>query len=353
MSCFDNVIGLSKRDCNCLPSKPVDFTILNASKSGYYVDNTKWSVTLNDDIFTDCSSSGIWQTFKESRDEAIIDLNAHLLQEIGNYQTPRYGNIQATIGEKQKYTLNINQLSRDFLGLKIRPITARGSVLTIRSLGLAIAESGTYNIKLVKEDGTVLFNQDVTGGSNTITSVSVTWKYRFTKLESLYLVYDRQDGFPINTELYCQPCDSSRPYYTTQVYVRGIQSDGTTMTNLVESVEGNRSYGLFVDFTFQCDYIDWLCDMHDDFWATNPFGALYAKCLQLYSSYYLNERIIKSNKINYYTLTDGEYLTKLNAEIMGVLSELVPELASRLPDDFVDCFCRKSYGNQEIRTLIV
>lgn len=353
MSCFDNVIGLSNRDCNCLPAKPGDFSTLNATKSGYYVDNSKWTVTLNDDIFDDCSSSGIWQTLKESRDEAIVDLNAHLLSEIGNYQTPRYGNIKDTIGEKQKYTLNINQLSRDYLGLKIRPISARGSVLTIRSLGLAIAEAGTYNVKLIKEDGTELFNQDVTGGSNNVTEVSVTWKHRFTKMENLYLVYDRQDGFPINSELYCPTCDNSKPYYTTQLHVRGVQSDGVTMTNLAESVQGNYSYGLFVDFTYQCDYLDWLCDMYDDFWSTTQFGTLYAKCLQLYSSYYLNEKIIKSNKINYYTLTDGEYLMKLNSEIMQILSEIVPELAGRLPDSFVDCFCRKSYQNQEIRTLTI
>lgn len=351
MSCLDNVIGLSQRDCNCLPAKPADFATKNASYSGYYVDNTEWSYPLNDDIFDDCSSSGIWDMLETARDEAVIDLNAHLLQQIGNYQTPRFGNIKDTIGKKEKYTTNLNSVSRDFLGLKIQPFNPRGTILTIRSVGLAIAEAGTYTIKLVEEDGTLISSQAVTGGSNTVTSVSVTWRHRFLTNEPIYLVYERAGGYPTNSQLYCPSCTGSRPAYTQQLSVQGIQS--TSLTTLVDSTTSVNSYGLYVDFTYQCDYLDWLCDMFSDFWTTTPFGTLYAKVLQLYGSAKFNNKIIKSNKVNYYTLVEATDLIAKNQEIQEIVNELVPELASRLPDDFVDCFTCKSRHNMEVRTLII
>lgn len=353
MDCLINVIGLSSRDCDCLPSKPADFATENASYSGYYVDNSEWSFPLNDDIFSDCANSNIWQILKDARDEAILDLNAHLLQDISKYQTPRFGNISTTIGEQNKYRTNINSLSKDYLGVKITPRHPRGNVLTIRAIGLAIAESNTYTISLVNEDGTVLQSTTVVGGSNTVTTKAVTWKYRFTKYESLYIVYDRLSGFPINSQLYCPTCDGSRPYYTRQLDVRGFQSDGYTNAELVVGSTNALSHGLFLDFTYQCDYLEWLCDMYSDYWTTTSFGRLYAKLFQLYASLKLNNKIIKANNINYYTLVKGDDIIAKNQEIMTVLNETVPELAAQLPDDFVDCFSCRNRHNIENRTLII
>ena len=353
MDCLKNVIGLSRRDCNCLPAKPENFDTDNASYSGYYVDNDEWSFPLNDDIFLNCESSNIWQILKDCRDEAIIDLNAHLLTDISKYQTERFGNISATIGEHQKYRTNINSLSNDYLGLRITPYNPRGTVFTVRKIGLAIAEAGTYNVKLVNEDGTVLFNQDVSGGSNTITEVSVTWKHRFTKKETLYILYDRADGFPINSQLWCPTCNGKKPYYTQTIKVEGFQSDGITNADLVQGSSNHLSHGLFIDFTYQCDYLEWLCDMYQDYWTSTSFGRLYAKLFQLYASMKINNKIIKTNNINYYTLVKGDDIIAKNAEIVEVLNETVPELAAKLPDDFVDCFTCRNRHNMQIRTLIV
>lgn len=356
MDCLKYVIGLSQADCNCLEdvtAKPVDFATINQSYSGYYVDNDEWSIPLNDDIFVDCRGSGIWQTLADARDEAIIDLNAHLLTDISKYQTPRYGNVRATIGEHQKYRSNINGLTRDYLGLRIRPYHPRGNVLTIRSIGLAIAEAGTYTVQLVNEDGTVLQSTTVTGGSNTVTQTAVTWKYRFTKNETLYLLYDRQDGFPINSQLYCPSCSGHRPSYTQQVEIKGVTTNGITNDDLVRGSTNAYSYGLFVDFTYQCDYLEWLCDMYDDYWTSTSFGRLYAKLYQLYASMKFNNKIINSNRINYYTLVKGDDLIAKNNEIMEILNETMPELASQLPNDFVDCFSCRNRHNIQTRTLIV
>ena len=351
-----NTIGLSLRDCDCITTvKQVDFATLNLSKSGLYVDNTEFTTPLKDDVFVNCGDSGIWETLAESRAEALETLNLKLLTEVGNYQSKKFGNIADKFGQKETYAVNLNSLYGQFLGFSVKPKSPRGSVLKVNSLSLAIAEAGTYNVKLIKVDPNTLeqeelFAQDVVGGSNALSTVTVDWVYRFVGDETLYFGYNRANGFPLNTKTYCPTCNGSKPYYTKQLDVKGFDSTSQATMTTETLRTSSYTYGLYVDFNYQCDYLGWMEDRADSFFQDKPFGKLYAKILQMLSCFYFNNKILQSG-VSYYTLVEGNRLVEINSEIQEIVSELVPNLAVMLPSDFVDCFNCKPKHSVQVRTL--
>lgn len=355
ITCITNVIGISNRDCPCLEDKPDGWTATNTSHTGYMVDDPEYLVQLTSSIWSDCESDeSIWATLVEARLKAANDLVTRLLLSIGKTHTPLFGNINGQVGNDKNTTGALTAASSDWLGQRYTPQHI-GATLTMRKLTLRIDTAGTYTVGLYKEDGTLIGSTVdlVSVGSFTPVSKDVTMIHRFTDLKPVYLIYQRTGALPDNSQIYCPTCGNTQPFYYNYLGVSGVQASGLTSLGYSTTNYNAYNYGLFVDFTYQCDYLSWLCDRYTDFWATTPFGRLFGKLMQMLAAYHVNEKILNSVSVNHYTLVSAKEIVGIQDRIAKLSNELMPELARIMPDEFTDCFSCRSYNDMQRKEYII
>lgn len=344
MTCLTNVIGISERDCPCHVNKPGSWATINESKTDYYLDNYEWTRPVKGDIANDCQSGGWWDIMQDMRTDGLRDLRTHFFQEVGKYQTVSFGSIKDTIGQPKNANTNHTSLSRDIIGVRIVPAYCNGTILRINRIDLTIDVAQDYTISLYDQTlTTVLKSTTISAVSNTKTGVDVDWEINLRgDYDCFYLVYDRNGGLPYDIKIDCG-CASSKPVYLNYLATKGVKS--SDVAGLYQSTRDGFTYGLEVGFTFHCDYWDWLCDMDDYFWAETDFGRLFGKVYQMYASMKLNNYLANRPKMDYWSLVKREELLNLNTRIQKNLNQLIPLLASKLPNDFVDCFqCKSKHG---------
>lgn len=355
LTCITNVVGISTRDCPCLDAKPGDWSTVNTSKSGYYVDNPEFTIPLQTSVFEDCDDDGnIWDLYQAARNKAINDVVTRLLLSIGDFHSASFGNVKATIGQKKQSHANISGLTDNWVGHRYTPLHV-GATLTVRTVDLQIDLAGTYAIKLMKEDGTEIGSYDYTSAGSNASDVQspTTLTHRFTDLKPVYLVFDRGSGVPVNSEIYCPTCGGKTPYYYNYLNVAGVSTTDETNWKYATTANSHRNYGLFAEVTYQCDYLAWLCDTYDDFWSSTEFGRLFGKVLEMMASWHVNHKILNTANVNYYTLVAADTIAKQNVQIAKLVDEMIPVLASKLPNDFSNCFTCKSYHDMAVQEYII
>lgn len=358
MECLENVIGLSRTNCECF----TDESQYNESESGFYIDELEGLNITTIDKSQDCATGEIWDFLSKARTNAINDFKTDMMSAIAmNYKTSMktfdgiIGKARWDGSRSPNYTLS---------GLKIMPIPARKGILTIKKLYLAMNTSGTYTGYLYSSDQN---DNDDPLETFTITVTAQSWGSVELNYEkpmvsedgnriTYYLVIENQGNKVMNNTL---ACCGFKPNCST--YGRETQLDriwynyamiGGVVANDLEGLadctpNSNLLYGMRVDLNISCDAADVICDNLDFEGGGN--AMVIAKAIQYKSGFHTLAMILSSTTINRYTMMDRESMFAKKASYQAEYQNRINYLGSRMNITLNGCWsCENKLGIKTI-----
>lgn len=365
LDCLANIIGLTSSDCNCWDTdKPANFGDLNESSSGLYVAESdtiplRWTNTS-----VDCENGGIWDLIIKSRKKGVDEFFSDFLQRVEKKKEQRYRPF-SIIGDK--YFSSRDVVTHNTLGVYIEPARVKGGMLEVEGVELAFYEGVTvptnvtvnvykstdFNTPIATKTGVVTSNQTFTAIDFDTPLLIDFSGSRPDKDERYYFLYDLPTGLlPVNNDYKLKACCGKNNLlenpYLELMEVKGVQMD--TVSNAGAQISSIKAHGMTIKAKFNCDYYSWLCDL-----AVNPkkvfdtsggrlmVGMALSEAIQAKSVIKLATSILKSSRINHFTMLDGKeglYIT-IN-HFKKQYEEAMDNLIYYMPEDTNDCLkCRR------------
>lgn len=310
MICFENIIGLSRTECECQDPKPEGY---NESKSGLYLDELEGFNLNVAEGADDCSRGSLWDRMNRAVSNAKEDFITNLLGCINTQYKPRAENFSGQIGAAEfQNVLNLNQ---PYVGMKIQPYQLKGGVITLKRVGVIINQSKIVTIKIIKsvnKVGTEIgsFTSPMPVVANQITWISLSpvlelpmWSYGGRVDYYIQLVVD---GFqPVDNKRDCGCGGVQRPYLPWFNFQGATGSDLSNLNTFNET--GIRINGVVADLSVKCRTTDIICseEMPLDFQDSGMAREI-AAAIRFKAASKLYYELISSNEINRYTLINNE-----------------------------------------------
>jgi len=317
LTCFDNIIGLSRTECECYPE--VSST---ASLSNIYLDELEPLSKISDNL--DCDKGkDLWLYLDRARDTAITtflaDANAMLLKYYRVKRQPYIG----SIGRATKKSL-LTLTSGNYYGVRLHLADVVSGEFKVTNIGGVFGSTGAINIlvynNLNEHIGTYPIN--VTAGQHSRNTVDITLPTHNAYVDNLeyFFIYQLGSITPYNNDIKCN-CgkfkpyfDTNRPYFYTQTdgygwanyaMVGGFASSDISDLSELSATTNNLMYGLTLDVEFRCRVNEVFCRDSMDFVA-NPLALAIAFAIRYKAGEILLHDILRSTKINRATLVDAD-----------------------------------------------
>lgn len=324
--CYDNVIGLSEKNCECINSgRPEDYS---KSKSGLFLDEiAPLKKLLN---IQDCGETNIWthvdRAISVGTTNFVKDTNA-LLVKSGNAKLKRKPVKRQVLGQiKAK---DVASTSKNYAVIEHCCAPIRGGYMTLHEIGGVFEASGSVTVQLRNS-----VDPDTVMESWTLTTIADKHVKTPVDLElPLYSKYDQplkyfytylidQNNGPKDTKVDCgcgDPLVFSRenPYYfhgaryRNALWSQYLMVGGTQINSLSElddnlRVTSNKAYGLTFELSFGCKIDEVLCEDSLDFQA-NPLALSMAEAVRYAAWIYLANTIINSSELSAETVLDRDF----------------------------------------------
>ena len=322
--CLENIIGLSRTDCECfeVPS--------NTSDSGIYIDETEGLNLVQSNGAADCGNGSIWDMLQKAKVAAIgsyrTDISARLLQLYKPSRVPFKGIIGRT--EKKVGDLTPKALA----GLQVLCAPVKNGAIILKRIGLFFDTTTTMDVTIynnISSDPVATF----TGLNSVANKVSwneiqqTTLPMYTTEADYLiyYVVYEYATAKPIKNELQCIGCSGkllinylqSNPNFSLKsndsryTWYNWVNVTGVTKDTVDEMREGNPpftnlAYGLLLDGEIKCNANDISCNDTD--YTNSPLALAMAYAIRYRAAELLCTAIINSTQLNRYTMLDREQL---------------------------------------------
>jgi hypothetical protein len=359
ITCFDDIIGLSRTDCTCF-----DENTFNISKSNLYLDELEGMDLNKINAASDCGKGSLWELMDKARSNAIMayigDMNAGLFQK---YQLKRNPFKGAIGGSQARNTLT---LGNTYAGLRIFCGDIVSGKLKITGINTYFTASGTITLWLYNNNNELLNTVIVDTQANTFkknvlaTPIELELHDDYVHNREYYLFYQYDaankpksntvscgcDGFkPIfNVDKpYCYLTQTNKRYgWSNWLMVGGVTFD-TIDFDCDEIIYGNVSNymnGLSLDVELSCDVNEVLCQDSFDF-VTNPLAIATAHAIRYKAGQLLIADILGSGNVSRYTMMDGDMLQKFYVEYGNKYKERIDWSTATLDITANDCLeCR-------------
>lgn len=327
-ACFENIIGLSRTDCECF-----DENTFNVSNSNIFLDELEGLELNKIKGAADCGKGSLWQLMDTARTNAIEsyigDMNAGLFQK---YQLKRQAFKGAIGGSRAKGSLTINNT---YAGLRIFCGDIVSGKLTITGINTYFTGTGVLTLYLYNNNNELLNTISVNTQANTFkhnplaANIELELHDKYTENIEYYLFYQYDPNNKPKANTVACGCDGfkpvfnvSKPYcYQTQTnkrygWANWLMCGGITFDTIDFECEesqygnvGNYMNGLSLDVELSCDVSEVLCDDTFDF-VTNPLAISTALAIRYRAGQFLIGDILSSANVNRYTMMDGSLLQK-------------------------------------------
>ena len=348
-TCLDTIIGLDVSECECYPDAPEGF---NTSTSGYYMTDSIAGVPMQGAILTAarCDELDIWAVMARERTAAIRDFKNDLEGVLKMTKESGRMAFQGVLAKVEKIgNVNINST---YAGQIIRPqYRKKHHRLVITAIHAGFSTTGTKTVT-VRSNAQGWVNQTLTcntvAGVWTKTTLSAPVSIPlFDALQAaLYyaFTYDGPGVTAISNRIFC----CGQPSWAKIVQVGGLTVNSLDDLDNLQGGYGD-GYGLALEGYLVCDGMDWICD-----WARYGDTQLYntAGLAILYrATARLLETLIKSDKINQYTLIAEDRAQEQAQQAHENYKQLIDYISRALPDGVSGCYgCTKSGPSvQQIR----
>lgn len=309
VSCFNNIVGVSKNPCSCL-------TASATSLSGLYLDDVSaGTIPLNQMVFN-CNDSTI-TTFLEN---VVIGSTHEVLRglrmEADRSMKKNYIDINTVIGWADTWTGYLDNTA-NWRYISLKPRFKRGSYFKLDKISIYL-ESGMFSgtIKVIKQDQTVIYD-------GLLSAFPAT---KFALDQTVYIAY-QSDSRAKN--ITAKQCCGYNPTYPTYIE---LGSNNSALITDVEHTQNISTNGIVAEGQFICDGFDFICKL--DF-NTN-FGALFANTIQQTARLNLGRWLLSSDKVTNYTLLSKEQLVETCEYLQARITENIKYLP--LIYSHTDCY---------------
>ncbi len=359
--CFEYIIGLSDRDCECNEGgRPEDY---NESLSGLFISQLLPEEEL--ESLAGCDRT-FWDSLAEARFLAVRKVqevfNANVLKKSRLLYPTYSGYLGKTNGSEKLVS------TKDYAGLRIQTNGLKSGYINIKSVVANFEATGTVTAAIYQKigDEAVQVGDDITLNTVANRPTETAVNRRLPLMDTyggraeyfLAYIYD-EDFRPILSEVICGPCSGkfypetnftnwhpggyTNPHGMWHNYlaVGGFTADSIagdiTIIDASElgTMVSRETNGLSLQIELGCDLIAGLCGLVNNF-DSNPVAMSVATAVHLMSGVILVEKRVNSSLPNRGNITNKEGYKKLAAgwedEFFGVMKFLTDSVSPEAND---------------------
>lgn len=370
-SCYGNIIGISRTDCDCYPSSGgYDLT---TSDSGIYLDELE---AFPFDVVAaaeNCHDGNLWDIMIMARNEAVESLKTDLLSCIRSESSIKRPPFNGIIGDIKKANKWLT-MGNAYHGLRINCADIKAGYGKLKRIGLYFDTAATFDIEVYNNiDESPIEVIEVTSLAGSLTWIDLPTpleldmdnQYGSGGLEYFFL-FSPSGMKARNTMINCgcgggfkPDWNESLPYYLAMGdkgnyqwanYVMAIGTRGNDIDDRSNWTKTNETQGLLLDIQFGCDAAKTICNGELDY-TNNPLALTMAHAVRMKAGAIAINKVLATGAINQYTLMDGQLLSGIANKYTQdyndrVISYLCQEIIKHENiNTYSDCFtCQDLHG---------
>lgn len=362
MACYDNIIGLSRNTCQCVPAAPENY---NTSLSGLYLDELPLLDSLSG--YEKCGVGTVWDMLSRARASAvstfISDTNSLLMSRYST-RMPRFSGDIGEGAAKTKLTT-----SSQYAGARIATRGTRGATMKITKIGTLFSAVGSVTLKIFNSlneqvgDDIELETKNGFMLNALATPISLPMYIPFAPTQEYFLVFEYNDANKPGLNTIDCRCGhlGETPWYNTAnphwgrkfseargwarwVMVGGWSGDTLTEFDQCDTSTRLELNGLTFSVEIGCDLSQVLCketlDFNNDPLAlTMAYAIRYQSGVQMASSLLTSTELLRANTIN------RDALKAMRSEWQDKYVEYCTSIADNAAIGQNDCLaCKDEYG---------
>lgn len=289
MECLNQIIGLSRKNCECfVDDRPADY---NVSKSELYLDELEGLSVRGIDTAIDCGDESPWDMMETAIANAKLRFRTDLLTSIKSRFKDRFAEFDGVIGQRIFNDALPTNVLNPLLGIKVKSNCIKGSVMILKAIDAYFdTDLVDLPVKIYRTDSDIPFAEftiDATANvkHHNALDPQIQMPLHIDGYEEFayYIVYDLPLGVkPLNNKLQgCAPCSGKEkwrqlnPWYQ-YIEMGGISTALFTSTSLLELVGTNSyAYGLNLHAKITCTKSSIICDENDTMDFVNDEVAMH------------------------------------------------------------------------------
>lgn len=344
MECLQNIIGLIRKDCQCITGELDNDQIkeLTTSKSGLFIDSD-----LNDAIKlyamdNKAACKSMYNIFMDSRRAAI-----------SKFREEMFAGLYSTNTKVDSYNGELNK--RSFVGplqgkgnynfIRLHPSRVSDANIIIRSVQIAVNLTDTITLQVLKlKKGEyvpeVIHNQEVDTLANKFVNVILDVElniYENNEVYDYYIVWSSANEHirAMDTECYCG-C-ASQDSWKRFVSMQGGHSE--RLDTMHQAKTGNFSQGIYVDsVSIHCKLDKFICR---EFNSNDSVSLVSAWAILYKTGCNIIDAILNSSEISRYTTMNREPLYGKRNHFDKEYANRVQHLLATIDTSKSDCFTCK------------
>lgn len=329
--CYDNIVGITRRDCACdLSGRPDDY---DESQSDLYIDELQEFASLRG--LEGCDRD-VWDLFVTARKNAIAQFvgntNALLAKKFRIKRSPYTGSIGGIKGRE------IAVINKNYALVRIVCSPVRSGFMTVERIGAIFDQTGAVTLSVYNNVDGHIEDLDLTTQGGFIKWTDINKRYPLhskycTHLE-YYFVYQHNGANPARDNILDCGCgnqwtpifDSQHPYFyqvgKPNVGAMGwsdyIMAGGGLINSLTELDDmprtmANKFYGLAFDLNFKCNVDEVLCKDSLDF-NGNPLASSMAFAIQYKAASNVADGLLRTTLLNRENMINTEAIQQAQLE---------------------------------------
>lgn len=331
-ACFENIIGLSRTDCQCVDDRPVDAGV---SESGLYLDELPGLNLLMANAAKKCGAGTLWDMLDRARSNAIEEVKADLGSCINANTDARRQNGLSQIGSDKRISGDRHPLTSTYHGMTIQTAKVKGGIFKLVAIGTAFKpdslpatiEVNVYDRESIASAPLATYLVPCVANKQTWYTLPTPLELSMTELgmenPRFHVLFQPVAGMKaMNTLISCQ-CGGFDPYWNTDnpQYHSTQQKNGMLWAEwcMAGGVRGNTledrdlwtplnaTNGLMLRVQFECDEGSTYCSDAPNY-VTDPVQKVIAHSVRYKAGAMIIQDLLSSTAINQYTMTAGEQL---------------------------------------------
>lgn len=354
--CYDNIIGLTRTDCECFAEMPND---ASDSLSGLYIDELANMQFIQS--MTDCTNGNdLYTNMKKARDNAIqmfqADTNA-LLQK--NYRLRR-NPFNGGIGRANSFS-NVTLKTGNYYGVRMYCDNVKSGILYIKQIGTMFKDTGIINLMVYNNLGALIKSIALDTSANEHMQNTVDLELPlyspYTDHLEYYFIYQLGAIAPKVNDIKCS-CGSfkpvfncAKPYYavkheTTYGWADWLMVGGVNISSIPDFADydecksDNKLYGLTFKVELKCKIGEVICNEQLDF-EGNPLAGAIALAIQNKAGEMLLSWILQSGNINRFTIINTEQHINDIANYKATYQQMIQYIVDTVNITQNDCLACK------------
>lgn len=346
VTCFGNIIGLTRTPCNDYTDIPANYT---TSASGLYLDEVIPLSTI--ESLLNCKvGENVFVFMDRARENAIIDFRTDATAFLLDRTKQRRPAFSGLIG-KVKRSKTLSLTTGKYYGISLRCddiVAGQMIVSTIRGI---FDTTGTVTIYVYNNLNELLDTVTLNVVADTLSTATVNIRpelhSQYVENLEFYFVYE-YDGVitPYNNELY-----DSKSYYRTPRssssnrqfgYSDYLIASGVQLTDISDFSDLSCShtatcYGLILGVSLYCNAEEiWCYDGMD--YLGNTIDMAIAKAVRLKAVSNLIRDIALSENLNFETVINGETLGDFDERYNAEYTDMLNFIVKNMDVSKTDCF---------------